>query len=65
MNFQICNVDSPNSKTNTCIFCIFLAYDSVTNLHIGLDRYADQVQDLQNMKWRYILIMHTIVNVSL
>ena len=54
MNFQICNVESPNSKTNTCTFCAFLAYDSVTNLHTALDRYSDQVNDLQTMKWRYI-----------
>ena len=32
-------------------FCIFLAYDSPTNLHISLDRYADQIKDLQGMKW--------------
>lgn len=53
MNFQICNVKNPNSKTNTCIFCAFLAYDSVTNLHVALDRYHDQINDLQAMKWRY------------
>lgn len=52
MNFQICNILHPNSPTNTCIFCIFLAYDSVTNLHIGLDRYQDQIKDISSMKWR-------------
>ena len=54
MNFQICNVSNPNSKTNTCVFCMFMAYDSVTNLHIALDRYAKQVDDLQAMNWRYV-----------
>ena len=44
-------MESPNSKTNTCIFCAFLAYDSVTNLHIALDRFSDQVNNLQTMKW--------------
>ena len=53
MNFQICNVPNPNSKTNTCIICAFLAYDSITNLHIALDRYSDQITDLETMKWRY------------
>ena len=53
MNFQIANVIHPNSPANTCVFCIFLAYDSVTNLHIGLDRYAEQLKDLQTMQWRY------------
>lgn len=52
MHFQICNVCQPNSPSNTCIFCIFMAYDSVTNLHIGLDRYVDQIKDLQEKKWR-------------
>ncbi len=48
MNFQICNVATPNYLH----FCAFLAYDSVTNLHIALDR---QVKDLQTMMWRYVL----------
>jgi len=52
MNFQICNVGCPNSRMNTCVFCIFLAYDSVTNLHVGLDKYCQQVKDLQTRKWR-------------
>lgn len=53
MTFQICNTLNPNSTSNTCIFCIFMAYDSVTNLHIGLDRYKEQIKDLQERKWRY------------
>ena len=56
MNFQICNVATPNSNTNTCVFCAFLAYDSITKLHIALDRYSDQINDLQTTKWRYIYI---------
>ena len=55
MNFQICNVQYPNSPAHTCVFCIFLAYDSVTNLHVGLDRYKDQIEDLSKTKWRYNL----------
>ncbi len=53
MDFQIINTNNPNSPTNTCVFCIFLAYDSITNIHIGLDRYAQQIEDLQKTKWRY------------
>ena len=30
MNFQICNVVTPNSKTNTCVFCAFLAYKTLS-----------------------------------
>ena len=53
MTFQICNTTNPNSPSNTCIFSILMAYDSVTNLHIGLDKYREQVKDIQNTKWRY------------
>lgn len=52
MSFQICNINHPNSPANTCIFCIFLAYDSVTNLHIALDKYTEQITDLSAKKWR-------------
>eukprot|EP00731_Ephydatia_muelleri_P009881 Em0005g467a len=52
MNFQIVNVPTPNSIHNTCVFCCFAATDSVTNLHSALDRYRDQVKQLQGMKWR-------------
>lgn len=67
MNFQIVNIKSPNSKINTCIFCAFLASDSVTNLHVGLDRYADQISKLQTMNWKYVnllLIMKYILHTS-
>ncbi len=32
MNFQICNVDHPNSPVSTCAFCVFEAPDNATNL---------------------------------
>ena len=54
MNFQIVNVAAaPNSVHNTCVFCCFEVSDTVTNLHIALDRYTDQVAHLQGMEWRY------------
>eukprot|EP00731_Ephydatia_muelleri_P019402 Em0012g227a len=37
---------------NTCVFCCFEAGDSVTNLHVALDRFKDQVEHLHGMKWR-------------
>ncbi|KAL5488613.1 hypothetical protein EMCRGX_G017585 [Ephydatia muelleri] len=52
MNFQIVNVAAPNSVHNTCVFCCFEAGDSVTNLHVALDRFKDQVEHLHGMKWR-------------
>eukprot|EP00731_Ephydatia_muelleri_P013186 Em0007g496a len=41
-----------NSVHNTCVFCCFEAGDSVTNLHVALDRFKDQVEHLHGMKWR-------------
>ncbi|KAL5475254.1 hypothetical protein EMCRGX_G027330 [Ephydatia muelleri] len=49
MNFQIA---AQNSVHNTCVFCCFEAGDSVTNLHVALDRFKDQVEHLHGMKWR-------------
>ena len=49
---QIVNVPSPNSPDNTCVFCVFEASDSYTNLHIGLDRYREQVDELETHTWR-------------
>ena len=43
MNFQIVNVATPNSVHNTCVFSCFAAGDSITNLHMALDRFKDQV----------------------
>ncbi len=61
MCFQICNVPHPNSPANTCAFCVFEAPDSFTNLKVGLQRFQDQVDNLQNRKWRYKLNTTQIV----
>ena len=55
MNFQIMNCLHPNSVTNTCVFTAYEANDSVSNLHIALDRYKAQIDDLQKFVWRYVL----------
>ena len=47
MNFQIVNTPTPNAIHNTCVFSCFEAGDSLTNLHISLDRYKDDVEYLQ------------------
>ena len=52
MSFQICNVEHPNSPSNTCAFCVFEAADTQTNLRIALDRFRDQVNNLGAMTWR-------------
>ena len=52
--FQICNVPSPNSVQNTCVFAVFEGRDTATNLHVALDRYKPQIEHLSTMEWRYI-----------
>ena len=51
MNFQILNVKNPNAVNNTCVFLAFQAPDSYFNLHIALERYEDQVDELQQEQW--------------
>ena len=52
INFQICNVENPNSVKNTCVFAAFEAPDTATNIHVALERYALQVAELATAKWR-------------
>ena len=51
--FQLCNVISPNSVQNTCVFTVFEGRDTTTNLHVALDRYKAQFECLTAMEWRY------------
>ena len=51
-SFQICNVPNPNSVQNTCVFAVFEARDTPTNLHVALSPFQDQVSSLQGMMWR-------------
>ncbi len=53
MSFQLGSTEKPNSVENTCIFSIFNASDTPTNLHIALARYKDQISDLAKLQWRY------------
>ena len=46
MNVQIVNIQCPNSPQNTCVFAIFDAKDTVTNLHVALDRFKDVIEEL-------------------
>ena len=42
-------------QSTTRVFSCFEAGDSVTNLHVSLDRYKDDIKDLQGMMWKYVL----------
>ena len=52
MIFQIVNTPKPNSVHNTCVFSCFEADDTVTNLHVALDRFRSEVDHISRMKWR-------------
>lgn len=53
MSFQICHTPNPNSIENTCVFSVFEAKDTMTNLLVALERYMPQMSDLQTKSWRY------------
>ena len=53
MCFQLLNVTSPNAPENTCVFSIFAAPDSYTNLQIALSQHVDEIIDLESRTWRY------------
>ena len=54
MNFQIVNTKSPNSISSTCVFACFEAQDNITNFHIALDKYKEQVMNLAVSQWKYV-----------
>jgi len=54
-NMQIVNVAHPNSIHNTCLLAVFKARSSTTNLHTALDQCQQHVEELQGMKWRYVM----------
>ena len=53
MCFQPLNVMCPNSPENTCVFSLFEAPDTYTNLYICLERYIEEIDELQYKTWRY------------
>ena len=42
-------------QSTTRVFSWFEPGDSVTNLHVSLGRYKDDIKDLQGMMWKYVL----------
>ena len=51
MSFQIINSKAPNYPSNTCVFSIFKASDSVTNLKVIGDKFWEEIGSLQNHTW--------------
>ena len=52
MSFQVVNTKAPNFPSNTCVFSIFEASDSVTNLKVVGDRFGDEVGHLEEQTWK-------------
>ena len=49
---EVANAEHPNSVKNTVPVCVFDSQDTTSNLHLALGHYAEQVKELQTMKWR-------------
>ena len=54
LSFQVCNVEHPNSCKNSCVFAVFEAPDTAANLHIALETFRSEIDDLCGKElWRY------------
>ena len=54
MALQVCNTSRANSSRNTFVFSLFQAGDSATNLHIALERYRHQFEEINATIWKYV-----------
>ena len=45
------NVTTPNSVENTCVVAIFSGQVSFVNLKICLERYSQQIADIEAVGW--------------
>ena len=54
MALQVCNTHTSNGSRNTFVFSLFEAGDSPTNLHIALDRYRHQFEEISATVWKYV-----------
>ena len=50
--YQVVNVEKPNSRNNTTVFCAYAADETMHNIHIAMDRYVTQINGLQGAMWR-------------
>ncbi|KAL5489128.1 hypothetical protein EMCRGX_G018184 [Ephydatia muelleri] len=49
---KLLNVEAPNSSEKTSVISMFEGPDSVTNMHICLDQYVEQLAEINQMTWR-------------
>ena len=61
MNLQIANTQAENSICNTCVFSCFEASDTLSNLHVALDRSGQNLYDkVEVRKNIFVSIIHII-----
>lgn len=52
MSLQLCNVESVISIYNAMVFTIFNAGNNAFNLHVALQLYRKQVQEMTTARWQ-------------
>ena len=56
LSLQLCNVDHPNSQKNTALISMYMAGDTIANLHTSHNMYKEQVEEINGMPLRYYLV---------
>ena len=57
MNCQIANLLHPNSSHTTCVFSCYEADDIITNLHVALDRFWSEINNMGTAQWKQVPIL--------
>ena len=61
MTYQVANTLNPNSK-DTIVFSIFEAKNYRINIKVAMSRFEKQLEDLQNMKYKYVTEIIFVLN---
>ena len=66
---QLCNLENPNSRQNTCLVSVFQAHDTRANLWSAMEHYREQLQEMEGMELGYsppnqiqIAVKYTLYN---
>ena len=64
LNLQLCNIQNPNSRQNTCLVSVFMSKDTRANLWTALQPYREQLMELEGMNLgfaaEYYLYMYVL-----
>lgn len=56
LEFQLANVEKPNSSKKTVVFTLYEGKDTRNNLRTMTQGYKDQLEELKQTKWQYAKI---------